>query len=229
MSTVRPSRTGPIPIWLDPERAGWPFQDAATVLSQSELSRRIKVESRYRPEENGHVMPRASDYPKPDTRTEWWSGNDIHTPILLEQLLRGEAIAFGDPDRSGGHPEWITSRQWKDLARASEAPWCFGGGGRTYWNVRVLTADEFQQLSQVAADVDDLSPAKTPPSRHPGGRPISDQIYAFYGEVIRLANLPDGIPDDLRRRMTDWMGHRYGDESVSEATIGNWLKKAGLP
>ena len=230
MIAVRRSWIGTIPPWIDPERSGWPFRVAATIFAQPELYRRVKVENLRNPSNDSVILPNARDYPKPQTRSEWWSDQDIHTPILLDQLIRGEAVAFGDPDKSGACPEWIAPRQWADLTSSPESPWRFEGGGRSYWNVRVMTADDLEQMRQVGEQA--TAPAvEAEPKQDRGGRHVSASVFAFFGEVVRLANSPDGLPEEdrgLAAHMRKWVAATYEDGGVSDGTIASWLKQAGL-
>jgi hypothetical protein len=132
--------TGQVPErwWMQGASSGvWSFRDAATLYSQDEIQRLIEIGSRGRPSGN-YVHPQPGDIYAPGLAEVWWEPNDIHTPILLQRLLRGELRAFGDPGKAGAWPEWIAPRAWRDLKRDPENEERFEGGGNVYWHVHVL-------------------------------------------------------------------------------------------
>ena len=226
------ANTGRLPDWMDAERSGWPFREASMVYAQPEIHRMIEIENRFNPIDGGVSFPRPSDYPQPPTRSEWWAGTDIHTPIIVGRLIRGELVAFGDPENSGASPEWIAARQWMDLACAPETPWIFEGGGRRYWNVRVLTAQEVEQFQVVAErgseESENIENVKT---KNKGGRPTSNTIFPFFGELIRLANSLDGLPEsstEIKTHMSHWATQAFSEGGPSDSTIASWLRQAGL-
>jgi len=52
-------------------------------------------------------------------------------------------------------------------------------------------------------------------ARNPGGRPPKYDWDAFYCEVVRIANAPDGLPEkpaDLQRQMAEWFQDAYAME-----------------
>ena len=135
----------------------WPFRDAATIYSQDVIHRLIEIGSRGRPAGN-YVMPQPGDVYAPGLAEVWWEPNDIHTPILLQRLLRGELRAFGDPGKAGVWPEWIAPRAWRDLKRDPSNEERFVGGDSIYWHVHVLPAE------LVASDSAASAPFANPPA-----------------------------------------------------------------
>jgi hypothetical protein len=58
------------------------------------------------------------------------------------------------------------------------------------------------------------SPAAEPVIKNRGGRPPKYDWDAFWVEIVRRANTPDGLPEDrrqLQRGMLDWCAQNWGD------------------
>jgi hypothetical protein len=69
-------------------------------------------------------------------------------------------------------------------------------------------------------------PISDSPPRRVGGRPPHKAKDAFAAELVRVANGPDGLPEqqaDLYRYMLDWCDAEFGDDAPSEASIRHWL------
>lgn len=63
--------------------------------------------------------------------------------------------------------------------------------------------------------------------RHPGGRPRRFDRDAFYIAIIRLANTPDGLPEDrseLLAYMRQWCAENWA-EIPNDNTIRDWIAK----
>ncbi len=152
---------GPVPErWCARGAPGvWPFRDAATIFSIQELCRLVDIKSHGMPPDH-HVMPQPRDIHASGLAEAWWKPNDMHTPILLQRLLRGELRAFGIPGRVGATvPEWIAPQAWRDLKSDSIKQERFEGGGNVYWHVRVVSADQI--ASEGAGPATAAAPAAT--------------------------------------------------------------------
>lgn len=60
-----------------------------------------------------------------------------------------------------------------------------------------------------------------------GGRPASYDWDSFIGEVVRIANTPDGLPEkqaDLVRKMQSWFSETY-DAEPADSTIKTRISK----
>lgn len=228
---------GPIPTqWFEPERLaiGWDFHNAATLFAQEELSRLITVLGRHEP--GGiSLLPGPADIDPPNVQEVWWERNDLHTPILLHNLLRGELRAFGDPAKSGTWPEWIAARTWYYLRPGAGGQGCFEGGGNTYWSVRVIPAgmvqDEFNDAERLGAV--EPPPPETGGNKPKGGRPLQPAIYSFVRELLTIAKHPDGFESvpGLREHMLKWAedwASQNQAEAPSDNTVKGWLDKFGL-
>ena len=166
MRSRTPTPIGPIPDFWQAETIGCDLRHALVVLTQDviigavsdgELSRlsatkhkasALNKNGRQRkvrgfnrlPEARGHALPNGQ-HPmlKAEVDERWWDIADIHTPALLGKLIRGEVIAFGDPEITGAHPVWISPRQWRQLRfDPLDLSQKVTGGGATFWNVRFL-------------------------------------------------------------------------------------------
>ena len=194
----------------------WPFRDAATLFSLHEIHRLIEIGSRGRPPGN-YVRPQPGDVYAPGLAESWWEPGDLHTPILLQQLLRGELRAFGDPGKAGAWPEWIAPRAWRDLKLDPSNSERFVGGGNIYWHVHVLSAELVASDSAASALLADPPATAADAPEQPalagaltGNLPKGDRWSAFdtlswitFGEV-RKATVDFEFPRQEWSR--DW-GH----------------------
>ncbi len=159
----------------------WGFHNAAVIYAQNELGRLVEINSRGLPPDQ-KIMVQPGDIYPPDVAEVWWEANDLHTPILLQRLLRGELRAFGDPGRAGAWPEWIAPRAWQDLKRDPGNKQRFEGGGNVYWHVKVLRAEMVtnEGVSSTATAVSPDAPTKRPTENIPSGNlPSGDRWSAF--------------------------------------------------
>ncbi|TLU71261.1 hypothetical protein [Lichenicoccus roseus] len=157
--------------------------------------------------ERHKIMPNGRDpWLMPEVEEQWWEATDIHTPALLGKLIRGEVIAFADPEVSGAGPVFIPSRLWRQLRfkpRDLSAP--IAGGGMTFWNPRFIDA------AMVPAEVSEASAFKAPANaeifRKPGPKPTLLQNAV---ERIR-ADIGSGAvqQEELKRNLKTWEA-RYG-------------------
>jgi hypothetical protein len=64
--------------------------------------------------------------------------------------------------------------------------------------------------------------------RRPGGRPPKVDWDLFWCEIVRLANRPDGLPEErgaLQRYMMDFCAQTWGDDAPGESTVRERLAK----
>ena len=79
--------------------------------------------------------------------------------------------------------------------------------------------------------VPDSAPTLSPPAnkesapRRAGGRPPHKARDTFIRELIRLANLPDGLPDstELFHHMVRWCESELEENAPTETTVRQWL------
>lgn len=224
---------GPIPLSLDPERTGWPFRGADLVFGQRGLRDQITIWNKGRDADNGIIIYADGMDPAPPVQVVWWAKTDRTLPYLIWELLSGECRAFGDPEKAGAYPEWIEPRLWRDLKQDPENDRLFSGGGRVYWNVRVVAAGEIHWDADLDTEstLEDgadkvsagISGATSIVSK--GGRPPLSEQKEFIRELIRLAdlsNLPDD-PSDLLRYMKEWVAEKFLNGGPSDTTIRSWV------
>ncbi len=194
-------------------RAVWDFRGAATIYSQEELSRLIQINSRGQPPDC-KVMVQPRDIYPPDVAEVWWDqSSDIHTPILLQRLLRGELRAFGDPEKAGAWPEWIAPRAWWDLKRDPNKEQRFEGGGSVYWHVRVVPAE-------VVLDGDDGSAgASASAAAGPLSFPEASYWLAWKAAAWRAFGTLDTPGHIVSHRSFDGGASQLPDESDADYAV----------
>ncbi len=86
-----------------------------------------------------------------------------------------------------------------------------------------------KQIWQKLADAPDPAPDKPLPSKrnNTGGRPPKADWDAFWCEIVRIANTPDGLPDrtELQRHMMNWWIDKLDDASPADSTVREKLAK----
>ncbi len=207
--------TGPVPERWCAEgawRGVWDFDDAASILSQDELHRLVQINSFHEPP-GSHIMPQPRDIYAPGLAEAWWEPNDMHTPILLQRLLRGELRAFGDPGQAGAWPEWIAPRTWRDLRRDPGNEQRFEGGGNVYWHVRMVPRDVVLGKAADASRGDPL----TPPGVMP--HPAFQYWLAWKAVAWRAFGTLDTPAHIVRHRSFDGGTSQLPDESDSAYAV----------
>lgn len=204
--------TGSVPErwWAGGAPGVWPFRAAKTIFALEELCRLIDIKSHGKPPGH-HVMPQPRDIHAPGLAEAWWKPNDMHTPILLQRLLRGELRAFGIPGRVGATvPEWIAPRSWRDLKSDPNKQEHFEGGGNVYWHVQVVLAD------QVASEGAGPAPAAAPAATGLLPYPEATHWLAWNAASWRAFGTLDTPEHIVRHRSFDHGTDKLPDESDAD-------------
>jgi hypothetical protein len=188
-------------------------------------------------------------FPEPAPTKEWGE----HLLSAIEHGLSwGELAAIG-VDIWTGDLAQITAETWRLQIAESDHPYnrgvsqfalAFRGEPiltSRYFGTQVRTAVSTHALATWAgAEVVPDAPTITvrpqrskattsppePAARNRGGRPPKYDWDAFWVEIVRRANTPDGLPEDrreLQRGMLDWCAETWGDapeESEIRKRIG---------
>ena len=222
------SFSGPVPEWLSPEHLGLPFASAKWDFGKDELFRVDEIANRGASQDGFRTLSPLT-YVGVEHLTSRW-GREPLLLFLVASLQRGDAIAFGDPERAGTPPEWIATRLWQDLAPDAANDRLFSGGGSTFWNVRVVDPAAVQGKARaLASPSGEESPEKV--GGRQGGRPRLSAFTAFVREVVKIADglngLPDlpsrpGEPDPLFQRMRDWADRQPTE--IKDSTLRDYVR-----
>ena len=104
-------------------------------------------------------------------------------------------------------------------------------------NTRHLVSDSLRRHLSMRSerhaeqlDVTDLGTSARIAKKNVGGRPPKWDWVAFDGEVVRIANTPNGLPDRtiLKQKMVDWCEREWGD-SPADSTVRDRISRLYPP